>query len=99
MFHFPQAIKNDQLNEFKAAVQEMKRSAVTGTHCLDVCEMVIDVAADAPRPIQYPMTLLAFAGYHARYNMLKFLISEGAGRSDVTTQCNVDIVHVHMTLM
>ena len=77
MCHFPQAIKNDELNKFKDAVQEMICSAVPGTHCLDVCEMVTDVAADPP--VQYPMTLLAFAGYHARYDMLKFLISEGAG--------------------
>ena len=77
---FPQAIENNQLNEFKAAVNAMiwSRSTIPRRHCLDVCEVVTDFAADPPA--LYAMSLLAFAGYHARHDMLKFLTSKGAGK-------------------
>ena len=85
-----QAIKNDeddQLANLREAVTALKSdrfdqvtSANTeqGMHiyyALDVCEMVPDPSADDK---SYPMTLLAYAGYHAKSNMLEFLISEGA---------------------
>ena len=87
-FH-TQAIENDeddQLENLRAAVTALKSdrfdqltSANTeqGMHiyALDVCEMVPDPSADDR---SYPMTLLAYAGYHAKMKMLKFLISEGA---------------------
>ena len=74
---FPQAIKIDDFEKFEAAVQAMMSSADSTRNCLDVCKMVTDPVSD--RPTLYPMTLLAFAGYHARYKMLEFLISKGAG--------------------
>ena len=36
------------------------------------------------RPIRYPMTLLAYAGYHERDDIIDYLIQEGASKlSDV----------------
>ena len=75
----------------------MKTSAVPSEHVLDVCEMVPDPVTDPPR--EYAMTLLAFAGYHARFEMLDLLIKEGARKSTIT-QCghhsNTDIDNTHI---
>ena len=46
---------------------------VSGDQCLNVCQMVPTESGD------YAMTLLAFAGYHGRKEMLTFLLSEDAG--------------------
>ena len=54
----------------------MKESTVPSEHVLDVCDMVPDPVTDPP--IEYAVTLLAFAGYHARFDMLDLLIEEGA---------------------
>ena len=51
-------------------------------HVLDVCDMVPDPVTHPPR--KYAMTLLAFAGYHARFEMLNLLIEEGARKSTIT---------------
>ena len=59
------------------AVAKMKGSdGVSGDQCLNVCQMVPTESGD------YAMTLLAFAGYHGRKEILNFLISEGAGKAD-----------------
>ena len=71
-----QAIVVGNLEKFKAALEEMKRTAVPKEHCLNVCEMVLHPAAD--RPTYLPMTLLAYAGYYARDHMMKHLISDEA---------------------
>ena len=62
----------------------MKRSAVPSEHALDVCEMVPDTVTDHDPPHEYAMTLLAFAGYHVRYNMLDLLLKEGARKPTIT---------------
>lgn len=73
----PQAIKNGaKLNAFKTAVHEMKEIIVSRGHCLDVCEMVHESRKSSRK--RHPMTLLAFAGYYGRKDMLNFLIHEGA---------------------
>ena len=73
----PQAIEKDQQNDLEAAVKAMKESTkVPSEHVLDVCDMVPDPVTDPP--FKYPVTLLAFAGYHARFDMLDLLIKEGA---------------------
>ena len=62
----------------------MKTSTVPSEHVLDVCEMVPDpVTGD-----KYAVTLLAFAGYHARFEMLDLLIKEGARKSTITKNDN-----------
>ena len=74
-----QAIENGKLlAELKAAVQSMQQeSRVPREHYLDVCVKVPGVDKDNLYD-RHPMTLLAFAGYHARKDMLDFLIDEGA---------------------
>ena len=72
----PQAIEEDQRHDLEAAVKAMKESTVPSEHVLDVCDMVPDPVTDPP--IEYPVTLLAFAGYHTRLGMLNLLIKEGA---------------------
>lgn len=74
MFCLPQAIENNQFAEFQEAVKAMTNSAVPTEYCLDVCEMIEQ---------NYPMTLLAFAGYHGRKVILEFLLSEGARKCRV----------------
>ena len=76
-----QAIEDDQLHILQTAVAAMKRSAGPSEHVLDVCEMVPEPVADPHH--EYPMTLLAFAGYHARFDMLNLLIKEGARKSTI----------------
>ena len=71
---FLQAIENDEVNEFKAAVEAMKGTGVAREHCLNVCKMVT-VTSLGDRPTKHPMTLLAFAGYYARSDVLEYLIS------------------------
>lgn len=46
------------------------------TDCLDVCLLVPGLSQAAWDKV--PMTLLAFAGYHMRRNILDYLIQEGA---------------------
>ena len=76
---FLQAIENGQLAELKAAVQSMQQeTGVPREHYLDVCVQVPGPKT-SPKD-QHPMTLLAFAGYHARKDMLEFLIREGASK-------------------
>ena len=50
----------------------MKASAgdVPGRLCLDVCEMIES----------YPISLLAFAGYCRKKDMISILLNEGAGK-------------------
>ena len=58
------------------AINAMKAAEFPGKNCLNVCEMVLD-----PNDrLNYPMTLLAFAGYHVRFEMLDLLIEEGASK-------------------
>ena len=71
-----QAIENDDVNDFQNAVEAMKGTIVPSAYCLNVCEMVPNFAADPP--VYMPMTLMAFAGYYARYGILKYLISKEA---------------------
>ena len=74
---FLQAIENGHFSELKAAVQSMKQETCPGVpreHCLDICFM-IPYSNDL-----YPMTLLAFAGYHTSKEMLDLLIHEGASK-------------------
>ena len=70
----PQAIKNNKYDDLKKAVKKMKETNIA--NCLDVCEMV-----PGPKTDDHPMTLLAFAGYFARKEMMEHLISEGARTS------------------
>ena len=65
-----QAIENDKFTEFKEAVKAMSNSRVPTP--LDVCEMMTFDKRD------YPMTLMAFAGYYSRNVMLEVLHSGGA---------------------
>ena len=72
----PQAIEDNEQEDLEAAIKAMKESTVPSEHVLDVCDMVPDPVTDPP--CEYAVTLLAFAGYHARLNMLNLLIEEGA---------------------
>ena len=74
---FLQAIENDEVNEFKTAVEAMKGTTVPREHCLNVCKMVT-LTGLGDRPTHHPMTLLAFAGYYARFDVLEHLISTQA---------------------
>ena len=87
LFTLPQAIEEDQQDDLEAAVKAMKESTVPSEHVLDVCDMVPDPVTDPP--FKYPVTLLAFAGYHARFDMLDFLIEEGARKCGV---CHSSII-------
>ena len=51
---------------------------LTGKNALDVVEMIKD--EPRKRPIRYPMTLLAYAGYHERSDIIDHLIEEGASK-------------------
>ena len=86
----PQAIEDDVQEDFEAAIRAMKESTVSSEHVLDVCDMVPDPVTDPP--FEYAVTLLAFAGYHARFDMLDLLIEEGARKCGVchvhTFVCN-----------
>ena len=74
-----QAIENGQLSELEAAVLSMKQETeVPREHCLDICDLVPPRFNTLVRI--YPMTLLAFAGYHANKEMLDLLIREGASK-------------------
>ena len=76
---FLQAIENGQLAELKAAVQSMQQeTGVPREHYLDVCVQVPGPKT-SPKD-KHPMTLLAFAGYYARKDMLDFLIHGGASK-------------------
>ena len=66
------------MDGLKAAVEVLKGSTIPGEHPLDVCEMVLDTKSGN---LYYPMTLMAYAGYHARFEVLECLIEEGAGKS------------------
>lgn len=71
-----QAIEKNDSVVLTAAVVKMKDvGPIEG--CLDVCEMVPDPFKENQTPC-YPMTLMAYAGYFARKDMLEFLISNGA---------------------
>ena len=76
---FLQAIENGKLSELEAAVLSMKQETeILCEHCLDICDLVphhVDT-----RVYLHPMTLLAFAGYHANKEMLDLLIREGASK-------------------
>ena len=82
-----QAILSNQQDAFEQAVDEMvsyqpdKSDAgckVPGKNALDVFEEIKDDSRPKSRP--YPMTLLAYAGYHVRMDMIEYLISKGAGK-------------------
>lgn len=72
----PQAIEDDKQDDLQDAITAMKESTVPTEHVLDVCDMVPDPLTDPP--FEYAVTLLAYAGYHARFDMLDLLIEEGA---------------------
>lgn len=65
------------MENLKDAVKSMKRCTdVPVNDCLDVCLLIPGLGqADWDKA---PMTLLAFAGYHARRDILDYLIEEGA---------------------
>lgn len=73
--YLPQAIENDDLDAFKAAVIAVKATIPT-EDCLDVCDIVSSTTSGGT--YYYPMTLLAFAGYYGRKHMLEFLVKNGA---------------------
>lgn len=67
------------LGELKDAVEKLKKDNPRGgkvptNNVLDVYEMVPDPFTNNC----YPMTLLAYAGYHGNIKMLEFLTDEGA---------------------
>ena len=67
------------LPELAAAIQSMQQeTGVLREHYLDVCVKVPGV--DNNLADRHPMTLLAFAGYHARKDMLDTLITQGASK-------------------
>lgn len=82
-----QAIEKDVMGDLQAALKSMLQdSSIPGKHRLDVCIMV-------PGPktspwFCHPMTLLAFAGYHARDDMIKWLISQGAREYKSRINCS-----------
>ena len=56
-----------------------QETGVLREHYLDVCVKVPGVVKNKPAD-RHPMTLLAFAGYHARKDMLNTLITQGASK-------------------
>lgn len=82
---------NNNLEDFKIAVEAMKETTVPREHCLNVCKMVTDFAADPPTP--FPMALLAFAGYYARFDMLMYLISDQARKYTLHSNRIMPIPH------
>ena len=64
-----QAIEKNDMKRLKEAVSDMKANAELGDMCLNVCATVS----------KYPMTFLALAGYHARTDMITYLLSHAAG--------------------
>ena len=74
---------SNQQDAFERAVEEMVSyesdagCKVPGKNALDVFEEIKDDSRPKSRP--YPMTLLAYAGYHVRLDMIKYLIDKGAG--------------------
>ena len=50
---------------------------LTGKNALDVVEMIKD---EPRKSLTYPMTLLAYAGYHERSDIIDHLIEEGASK-------------------
>ena len=65
-----QAIEKGDLDALKMAVANMKANGeVHSDKCLNVCEIVSE----------FPMTLLAFAGYHVQRDMVTYLLSHEAG--------------------
>ena len=50
---------------------------VASDECLDVCEMVSIKSGG-----HHPMTLLAYAGYHVRRDMVTYLLQVGASKPD-----------------
>jgi ankyrin repeat protein len=79
------AIENGDRPKLKAAVQELmqNKGSMPRERCLNV---VINVPGPKRDPKKLlPMTLLAFAGYHKRQEMIKFLIDNHA-KLDVKNQ-------------
>ena len=72
-FLLQQAIESGHMEELREAVAAMKENSAKS--CLDVCEMV---RAESGK---YPMTLLAYAGYHDRKDMFSYLLSQGGART------------------
>ena len=60
----------------KKAVADIKGNGTYPSNkCLNVCEMVSTLSGEQ----EYPMTLLAFAGYHLQRDMVTYLLSQKAG--------------------
>ena len=82
------ALKTDRLDQLLSDLEAEKGVPVPGEHSLDVCDMILYPNTTD----QYcPMTLLAYAGYHARVDMLAFLVSEGARKSHYWWQIKLPV--------
>ena len=68
-----QAIEKDQLADFKEKVEDLIKLGPPGKDALDVIK-----DESRKKPLRYPMTLLAYAGYHDRADMINHLILKGA---------------------
>ena len=89
-----QAIENGDLRELKVQVRRLNNCQKDKIEHLDVCEVLQDERCpttlvecagiySSPKEGEnrsYYMTLLAYAGYHGRIDMINHLISEGASK-------------------
>ena len=59
-------------------------SDISKTDYLDVCHLIHGVTREPSDEI--PITLLAYAGYYGRQNMIDYLIEEGASKEGYITE-------------
>ena len=76
---FNQAIQNQCFEKLIIAVQAIQESNdIPKTDCLDVCHLIPGITREPWDEI--PITLLAYAGYYGRQDMIDYLIQEGASK-------------------
>ena len=78
-----QAIEDEDLEKLEDAVKAMQEEgSVAGEECLNVVVNVPGPKRDPKKLL--PMTLLAFAGYHAMMKMMRYLIEKHASKSQLS---------------
>ena len=75
---FNQAIQNQCFEKLIIAVQAMQESSDIPIPILDVCHLIPGITREPWDEV--PITLLAFAGYYGRQDMIDYLIQEGASK-------------------
>ena len=73
-----QAIKTQCFEKLRIAVQAMQESIDVPKTCLDVCDLIPGMTGKPWDKV--PITLLAYAGYYGRQDMIDYLIQEGASK-------------------